>query len=224
VKVLYVDDDAVARQFVSRGLGGHGFEVELAATLEEGLERAREGPYQALILDVSLPDGEGFDLLERLREDCIDTPALFLTSRDSVSDRLRGFERGADDYLAKPFALSELAARLQVIVRRALAANADDTLRVADLVFDLKAGRAERAGQPLELSRKPLALLRLLMSRAGRVVSRDEMIENVWGAGATVTANALEVQINALRKQVDRPFDGALIHTRTGIGYVLEER
>lgn len=223
MRLLYVDDDAVAREYVSRGLGQRGFEVELAASMAEGLERAEARPYHALVLDVSLPDGDGFELLSRLRAVGVDTPALFLTRRGAVADRLRGFEQGADDYLPKPFALSELAARLEAITRRHRSADAEHTLRVADLVLDLRAARVERAGKRIDLPPKPLALLELLMSRAGRVVSRDEMIEAVWGPGAEVRPNALEVQINALRKRVDRPFDAKLIHTRTGLGYVIEE-
>ena len=224
LRVLYVDDDAVAREFVARGLKKHGFEVDVVGTLAEGRERAREGPYKVLILDVSLPDGEGFDLLAELRDGGSDTPALFLTSRGSVADRLRGFEQGGDDYLPKPFALSELAARLQAIGRRHLSAEPDGKLRVGDLELDIRSARVERAGQVIELSPKPLALLECLMSRAGQVVTRDEMIEAAWGPGADVRPNALEVQINAVRKRVDHPFPSALIHTRSGLGYVLEER
>ena len=224
MRVLYVDDDAVAREYVTRGLSKHDFEVDVAGTLAEGLERASAQRYKVLILDVSLPDGEGFDLLGRLRQDGCDTPALFLTSRSSVADRLRGFEQGGDDYLPKPFALSELAARLQAIARRHLSADAEGKLRVGDLVLDIRSARVERAGQTIELSPKPLALLECLMSRAGRVVTRDEMIEAAWGPGADVRPNALEVQINALRKRIDHPFPTALIHTRPGLGYVIEER
>jgi two-component system copper resistance phosphate regulon response regulator CusR len=224
MKVLYVEDDPVAREYVQGGLGTRGFTVELAETAAEGLERALGGDHDVLILDVMLPDGEGYDLLLKLREAGVDTPSLFLSSRADVDDRLRGFEQGADDYLPKPFALSELVARVQAIARRRLGASQDLKLSVADLVLDLKAQRVVRAGKAVDLPPKPFALLALLVRSAGRVVPRSTLIEGVWGADAELRSNALEVQVNHLRKLVDHPFEKKLIHTRPGVGYVLEDR
>ncbi len=224
MNVLYVEDNEVARHYVQTGLGRSGFSVEVAPTGDAGFERARAGRFDALILDVMLPDCDGNDLLLRLRRAGVDTPVLFLSGRGGVAARVRGLEIGADDYLPKPFALSELAARLRAIVRRH-----DDTppmgrLTVADLVLDLDAGKVMRGGREIDLAPKQFALVELLMRNAGRVVSRSTIMEKVWGDDADLRSNAINVQVSYLRQRIDRDFEPKLLHTKPGFGYVLEDR
>ncbi len=223
MRVLYIEDDPDARAFLEVGLKSQGVVTEVAPDADAGLALARAGDYDVLILDVMLPDREGFDVLRELRAAGVETPALFLTARSAVRDRVRGLDLGADDYLAKPFALSELVARLRAIARRRGVETAA-CLKLADLEMDVAHHRVTRAGRPVELTPKQFSLLELLLRNAGRVVSRDTILCRVWGPQAEHRSNALEVQINYLRKKIDHGFDGALIHTRPGLGYVLEQR
>lgn len=224
MKVLYVEDDPEALSFVGRALGERGFEVTVAATGREGLERAFKDTFDAIILDVNLPDLSGFDVLRRLRGAGVDTPVLFLTAQGEVTDRVAGLELGADDYLAKPFAFAELLARVQAVTRRRPARDEPEALAVGDLRLDPRAHRVERAGRRIDLAPKEFALLRYLMENAGHVVSRTMLIEKVWGFGFESHTNVIDVHINRLRKKVDRGFDRPLIHTVKGVGYVIEDR
>ena len=224
MKVLYVEDDPEALSFVRRALEGRGFEVAVAATGREGLERAFVDPFDAVILDVNLPDLSGFDVLRRLRSAGIDTPVLFLTAQGEVADRVAGLELGADDYLAKPFAFAELLARVQAVTRRRSPRPEPEPLAVGDLRLDPLAHRVERAGRRIDLAPKEFALLQYLMENAGHVVSRTMLIEKVWGFGFDSHTNVIDVHINRLRKKIDRGFDRPLIHTVKGVGYVIEER
>lgn len=224
MKILYVEDDPEAREFVQRALGQHGCVVDLAESGAVGLERASEGVYDILVLDVMLPDLSGFEVLRRLRELGVTTPALFLTAQGAVSNRIEGLNLGADDYLAKPFAFAELLARIRAIARRSLDRPPADRMEIADLVVDVKAHRVERAGRRIDLTPKEFNLLAYLVQNAGHVVSRAMLVEKVWGYGFDAHDNVIDVHVNRLRKKVERGFGMKLIHTVKGIGYVAEER
>jgi DNA-binding response OmpR family regulator len=171
-----------------------------------------------------LGDSDGLTLLRDLRLAGVQTPTLFLSARGAVADRVAGFAVGGDDYLPKPFALAELVARVQALARRRWEVPSGETLRVADLELDLASRRVTRAGTPLDLSARQLALLEYLMRNQGNAVSRSMLTENVWGLGFESRSNAIDVQINYLRRKVDRDFEPKLIHTVKGFGYILEDR
>ena len=224
MKLLYVEDDPAAQQYIFKGLGEHGFVVEVVSDGASGLEHASHGSYDLVILDVMLPDMEGYEVLRRLREAGVDTPVLFLSARGAVGDRVRGLELGADDYLPKPFAFAELLARIRAIARRRLGEPDDGRLGAADLVVDLHRRTVERGGRRVELSPKQFALLEYLLRHRGQVVSRAMITENVWGWGFESFSNLIDVHINRLRKKVDQGVATKLIHTVKGAGYILEER
>jgi two-component system copper resistance phosphate regulon response regulator CusR len=222
MKILLVEDEKKTAAYVRKGLTEHGFTVEAADKGEEGLRRALDGTYDLLILDVMLPGRDGWSILEDLRRAGKRTPVLFLTARDAIRDRVKGLELGADDYLVKPFAFSELLARVRSILRRS--GGPREVVRVADLEIDLIRDRAERAGTPLELTPKEFALLALLARRAGEVLSRPLIAEQVWGVSLSGDTNVVDVHVRRLRAKVDDPFDWKMIHTVRGMGYVLEDR
>jgi len=224
VKILYVEDDPVAREFVEKGLRSRGFVVDLASDVASGFDHALGGAYDLIILDVMLPDGEGFDLLRSLRKARVTTPTLFLSARGEVRDRIQGLDIGADDYLSKPFAFEELISRIRAIARRRNDEPVDGLLRVADLEMDIARHKTWRAGQSVELTPKQFTLLEYLLRNAGFPLSRSMIIEKVWGYGFESRSNAIDVQINYLRKRIDRDFEPKLIHTVKGVGYVLEVR
>ncbi len=224
IRILYVEDDPTAREYIQKGLSERGYDVDVAASGDEGLERALRGPYDLLVLDVMLPEASGFDILRRVREREIDTPVLFLSARGEVTDRIEGLNLGADDYLVKPFAFAELLARIQAVARRSLSEPDDGRLAVADLVLDLRRHAVERGGRPVELTPKEFALLEYLLRNEGHVVSRAMITEKVWGYGFDSYSNLIDVHINHLRKKLDHDFEPKLIHTVKGVGYVLEDR
>jgi two-component system copper resistance phosphate regulon response regulator CusR len=223
VKLLVVEDEAKAAAYLRKGLAENGFVVDVAAAGDEGLERARAGDYDLVVLDVMLPGRDGWSVLSELRRAGKQTPVLFLTARDAVRDRVKGLELGADDYLVKPFAFSELLARIRSILRRG-PARVPDTLRVADLELDLPGHKAGRAGRRLDLTPREFALLALLARRSGEVLSRTLIAEQVWEMTTDSASNVVDVHVRRLRAKVDDPFDRKLIHTVRGIGYVLEDR
>src|SRR5262245_23746895 len=224
VKLLYVEDDPTAREFVARGLKHRGFTVDACGQPGLGLQRALEVPYDLIILDVMLPGLDGFALLKKLRDAQCKAPVLFLTARGDASDRIRGLDLGADDYLAKPFAFGELVARIRAISRRSLGDPIDGRFTVADLVVDTHRRRVERAGRLIELTARPFAILEVLVRNSGYVLSRSMILEKVWGSGFETLSNVIDVHIRALRKKVDEGFDPRLIHTVKGVGFVLEAR
>lgn len=224
MRVLYVEDDPVAREYIQRGLEKSGIAVDVAPDVATGSEFATARAYDVLVLDVMLSDGDGFALLQDLRLKGIQTPTLFLSARGAVADRVQGLQVGGDDYLPKPFALAELIARIQALARRRWEVPAGEKLRVADLQLDLAARRVTRAGQPIDLSPRQFALLEYLLRNRGHAVSRSMLTENVWGHGFESRSNAIDVQINYLRRKVDRDFEPKLIHTAKGFGYILEDR
>jgi len=223
VKLLLVEDEAKPAAYLRKGLSEHGFIVDVAADGEEGLHLARGGGYDLIILDILLPRRDGWSVLAELRRGGDRTPVLFLTARDAVEDRVRGLELGADDYLVKPFAFSELLARVRTLLRRS-PARPPDCLQVADLSLDLVRRRAVRRGRRLDLTAKEFALLSLLVRRSGEVLSRTLIAEQIWDMNFDSDTNVVDVHVRRLRSKVDVPFGRKLIHTVRGAGYVLEER
>ena len=224
VRILLVEDDVRTASFIVKGLKQEGFAVDHAADGEEGLHLARTGPYDAAVVDIMLPRLDGLALLRALRADGESTPVLLLSARSSVDDRVKGLQAGGDDYLVKPFAFSELVARIQALIRRAHSSSEPTTLTVADLRIDLVRRKVRRGGREIELQPKEFALLEYLMRNAGRVVSKTMIMEHVWDYNFDPQTNVVEARICRLRDKVDKPFERRLIHTLRGVGYVLEER
>ena len=223
MKLLITEDEAKTASYLRKGLEENGFVVDLAATGEDGLHLAETGSYDLLILDVMLPGRDGWSVIEDLRRRGILTPVLFVTARDAVHDRVKGLELGADDYLVKPFAFSELLARVRTILRRGPVRQLS-VLTVADLELDLIRHRAMRSGTHLDLTPKEFLLLSLLMRRAGEAMSRTLIAEQVWDINFDSDSNVVDVHMRRLRSKVDDPHGKKLIHTVRGVGYVLEER
>ena len=223
MRILVVEDDAKTVAYLKRGLVENGFVVDTAPDGEEGAHLARTGSYDVIILDVMLPRKDGWSVLADIRAADIPTAVLFLTANDAVNDRVQGFELGADDYLIKPFAFSELLARVRNLVRRA-PRRQPTRLQLADLEIDATRHRASRAGRSLDLTPKEFLLLSLLVRRTGEVLSRTLIAEQVWDINYESDSNVVEVHMRRLRSKVDDPFDRKLIHTVRGVGYVLEDR
>lgn len=222
MRVLVVEDNPDMGPYLQQGLAEHGFAVDLVADGLRGLEYAAAGVYDLLILDRMLPGQDGLDVLRMLRAKGVKTPAIFLTAKSAVGDRVQGLDAGADDYLVKPFSFAELLARIRVVLRRGGEAP-PSVLRVGDLSLDPAGHAVERAGQRIELSSKQFALLYYLMRHAGQVVSRTMIQEHVWNYEFDGLTNVVDVHINRLRNKIDKGFDRPLIHTLRGVGYVLRE-
>jgi two-component system OmpR family response regulator len=223
VKVLIIEDDRETAGFVMRGLREAGCTVDHAETGTDGLFLASDGSYDVLVVDRILPKTDGLSVVRMLRATGVRTPALFLTAVSGLSDRVEGLDAGGDDYMVKPFAFSELHARLRALVRRGPGSAAETVLRVADLSLDRLTRRVERAGQPVDLQPREFRLLEFLMEHAGEVVTRTMLLERVWEFHFEPKTSVVESQVSRLRAKVDRPFGAELIRTVRGSGYVIAE-
>ncbi|URM27223.1 heavy metal response regulator transcription factor [Pseudomonas frederiksbergensis] len=224
MKLLIVEDQPKTGQYLRQGLTEAGFNTELVADGTTGQQLALSGDYALLILDVMLPGRNGWQILQAVRGAGLDTPVLFLTARDAVEDRVHGLELGADDYLVKPFAFSELLARVRSLLRRGSATPQETSLQLADLRLDLIRRRVERNGQRIDLTAKEFALLEMLLRRQGEVLPKSLIASQVWDMNFDSDTNVIEVAIRRLRLKIDDDFPNKLIHTVRGMGYVLEER
>jgi two-component system OmpR family response regulator len=224
MRLLVVEDDPTIASFVAKGLEEAGYAVDVAEEGNRGLQLAANEPYDAAVLDLMLPGRDGLSLLEELRRRRVNLPVLILSARHSVDDRVKGLQAGGDDYLTKPFAFSELLARVQALIRRAQGTTEPTRLSVGDLTLDLVTRKVERGGRALDLRPREFALLEYLMRNAGRVVSKTMIMEHVWNYSFDPRTNIVDVLVFRLRERVDRDFEPKLIHTVRGIGYVLEAK
>ena len=220
--ILIVEDEKRMAELLKKGLEEEGHSVVLAFKGREGLEAARQCAFDAIVLDVMLPGIDGFEVARRLRESRIQTPILMLTARDAVPDIVKGLDTGADDYLTKPFSFTELLARLRAVSRRG-APPQSTRLQVADLVLDPASHDVFRGDRKILLTRTEFRLLEFLMRRAGRVVSRNSILDAVWGLDQNVENNTLDVFIKLLRSKIDNGHERRLIYTVRGFGYSLRE-
>jgi DNA-binding response OmpR family regulator len=221
MRALIIEDDGTIADFVARGLRESGFAVDVASEGDEGLEAAQHQMYDVAIVDLMLPKREGLSVIDELRRRGNTTPVLILSARRSVDDRVRGLQAGGDDYLTKPFAFSELLARVQALVRRATRAPEPTTLTVGDLSLDLLTRRVVRGGVTLDLRPREFALLEYLMRNAGKVVSKTMILSHVWDYSFDPQTNVVDVLVSRLRDKIDRPFEKKLLRTARGVGYVL---
>lgn len=224
MRFLVVEDDARIGAFIARGLTEEGHVVDAVRDADDALSHCAQVDYDAIVVDWMLPGRDGVSLIRALRADGDHTPALMLSARREVEDRVEGLRGGADDYLTKPFSFVELVARLEALTRRArgTAPTADPAaLELADLRLDLRTRRATRAGEPLDLQPKELVLLEYLLRNVNRLVTRTMILEHVWDYDFDPQTNVVDVLVSRLRKKVDRDFDDKLIHTLRGRGYVL---
>ncbi|MDD5565240.1 MAG: response regulator transcription factor [Thermoanaerobaculaceae bacterium] len=223
MRILLVEDDVRIAEFLSRGLLERGYTVDHATSAEDALDLVSEGIHDALIVDVVLPGMDGLEFIEQCRERGVSAPVLILSARRTVDDRVRGLQRGGDDYLTKPFALAELLARLEALLRRAAPQGVEPSrLGVGDLEIDLLRHEARRGARTLALSQREFTLLEYLCRNAGRVVTRTMILDHVWQMRFDPATNVVDVHIHRLREKVDHEAEPKLIHTIRGVGYVLK--
>jgi len=223
MRILLVEDDRKIAEFISKGLKAAGYAVDHAADGEDGLHLAMTEPYDAAIIDIMLPVRDGLSLIRKMREEKINTPVIILSARDTVDDRVKGLETGADDYLTKPFAFSELLARIQALLRRASGTAEPTRLTIGDLSINLLTREVARGGQKIALQPLEFSLLEYLARNAGRIVSKTMIMEHVWDYNFDPQTNVVEARISRLRDKIDKGFSTKLIHTYRGAGYALKE-
>jgi len=219
--ILLVEDERRLAQIVRRVLEEEGHTVDLAHDGADGLSMATEGSHDLIVLDVLLPSMDGIEVCGNLRRNRVDTPVLLLTALDSVNDRVRGLDAGADDYLPKPFAFQELLARVRALGRRRVQGREPGRLELGDLALDMNRRRAERAGRVIELSPKEFGLLEFLVRNAGRVITRTQILDHIWGYDFSPDSNLVDVYMSYLRRKVDKDHGRKLIRTVRGTGYIL---
>ena len=224
MRILLVEDDSKIASFIVRGFKAEGFAVDHAADGESGLHLALAEPHDAAIIDLMLPKLDGLSLIEQMRREKIKTPVIILSARGSVDDRVKGLHTGGDDYLTKPFAFSELLARVRALIRRSSNVSEPTKLMVADVTINLITREVNRAGLTIELQPLEFSLLEYLMRNAGRVVSKTMIMEHVWDYYFDPHTNVVESRIYKLREKIDKGFSNKLIHTVRGVGYVLKDK
>jgi len=222
MRILLAEDEKKVAQHIRQGLVAEGYAVDWAADGDEALWLAETNPYDALLLDVTMPGKDGFTVVRMLRRKQIVTPVIFLTARDDVRDKVQGLDAGGDDYLTKPFSITELLARLRAVLRRQRPQMAN-VLRVADLELDMVAHEARRGGERIELTRREYALLEFLFSASPKPVSKTAIVEHVWDQHFDSDTNVVNVYIKMLRRKIDRVDKPMLIHTVRGVGFALRE-
>ncbi|PIQ97960.1 MAG: DNA-binding response regulator [Nitrospinae bacterium CG11_big_fil_rev_8_21_14_0_20_56_8] len=222
MRILVVEDEKKVAGFIKKGLEEETYAVDVAYDGEEGLHMARENQYDLIILDLMLPRIEGLEVLRQIREGTIDTPVILLTAKDSVEDKVRGLNKGADDYMTKPFAFSELLARVRVLLRRGKA-DTKTVLQIDDLTLDLVSHKVNRNGEEIELTGKEYSLLEYFMRNKGKVLTRTMIAEHVWDYNFDTFTNVIDVYINHLRKKIDKNYPKKLLHTMRGVGYVMKD-
>lgn len=223
MRILLVEDDLKIASFVTKGLREAGYAVDHAVDGEDGLHLARTEPYDAAVVDIMLPKLDGLTLIAELRREEINTPIIILSAKGSVDDRIRGLQKGSDDYLTKPFAFSELLARIQALIRRASGTSEPTRLGLGGLSVDLITREVERDGLKIDLQPLEFSLLEYLLRNTGKVVSKTMIMEHVWDYNFDPMTNVVEARICRLRDKVDKGFPNKLIHTVRGVGYVLKE-
>ncbi len=222
MRILIVEDEKRVAQFLKKGFQAEAYSVDITVDGEEGSRLARSEEYDAIILDIMLPKRSGVDVLKELRNANIRTPVLILSAKSDLEDRLEGLNVGADDYLAKPFAFSEVLARVRALLRRSSQTEVSSTLRLADLQVDLLTRRVTRSGNDITLTNKEFELLEYLLRNTGRVLSRVILTEHIWDLNFDPGTNIVDVIINRLRRKIDDGFSPKVIHTVRGVGYVLK--
>jgi DNA-binding response OmpR family regulator len=220
MRVLVVEDEAKIARFIDKGLKEEGYAVDLARNGEEALLFARAAPYDLIILDLLLPKLDGISVCRQIRDLDLSVAILILTARDSIEDRVKGLDAGADDYLVKPFAFAELLARMRALLRRPRVST-DNTLQVGDLVMDLVKHKVERGGVQIDITQKEYALLEYMMRNQGQALTRTQMTQHVWNYDYYVGSNVVDVYIRYLRKKIDEGCETKLIRTVRGVGYTI---
>jgi two-component system copper resistance phosphate regulon response regulator CusR len=224
MKILVVEDEPKVAAFISQGLQENGYETDIAYDGATALRKHEEHPYDCYIIDINLPEKNGLQLCRDIRKTNQVVPVLMLTALGATEDKVNGFESGADDYLVKPFEFRELLVRIKALVKRANSENkVQNILRVSDLEVNLDNYKVTRAGKRIELTGREFALLELLLKNKGRVLPRSEIAEKVWSVNFDTGTNVIDVYVTFLRKKIDKDFTPKLIHTQTGVGYILSE-
>ncbi len=223
MRLLLVEDDEKIASFVIKGLRQAGFAIDHATDGQQGLDLALTEPYDAAIVDIMLPKLDGLTLIERMRNEGNNTPVIILSAKRTVDDRVKGLQKGGDDYLTKPFSFSELLARIQALIRRSTASVETHVLNVGDLSLDLYKREVVRAGHRIDLQPREFSLLEYLMRNENRVVSKTMILEHIWDYSFDPQTNVVDVLICRLRNKIDRGFESKLIHTIRGVGYVLKK-